>query len=88
MTAPRITSEISLGHLIQVLTLVILAGVAWGVHTTTVQTMQTQMHEDRLVLGRHDAEIRAIDKTTSVVSSKLEDIRITLQEVKTEVKRQ
>jgi len=88
MTTPRITAEVSLGHLIQVATLVILAAVAWGVHTSTVQNMQKQMSDDRLVLGRHDGEIRAIDKTTSVVSSKLEDIRIVLQEVKAEVKRQ
>lgn len=87
MTTPRVTAEISLGHIIQVVTLVILAGVGWGVHTTTVSAMQQQIEEHQRALVRQDGEIRGIDKTTTVVLTKLEGISATLQEVKLEVKR-
>jgi len=87
MTTPRITNEISLGHIIQVLTLIILAAVGWGVHATTVQGMQAQLVVLKQDLVRHDSEIRVIDKTTGIVMTKLENISATLQEVKTEVKK-
>lgn len=88
MTTPRISNEISLGHIIQVLTLIVLASIGWGVHTSTVSSMKQQMSEDRMDIERQAAEIRVIDKTTTVVLTKLEGISSTLQEVKTELKRQ
>jgi hypothetical protein len=88
MTTPRLSNEISLGHIIQVLTLIVLASIAWGVHTTTVSSMQQQMSEDRLDIERQAAEIRAIDRTTTIVITKLEGISGTLQEVKAELKKQ
>lgn len=87
MTTPTITAEISLGHIIQVITLVILAGVGWGVHTTTVSAMQAEMAAHQTELGRHDSEIRIIDKANSVVMTELKNISATLQEVKMEVKK-
>jgi hypothetical protein len=87
MTTPRLSNEISLGHIIQVLTLIVLAAVGWGVHTTTVSSMQKQMSEDRLDIQRQAAEIRTIDKTTTIVITKLEGISSTLQEVKAELKK-
>lgn len=88
MTTPRISNEISLGHIIQVITLIVLAAVGWGVHTSMVSNMQQQMSKDRLDIERQAGEIRVIDKTTTVVITKLEGISSTLQEVKAELKRQ
>lgn len=88
MTAPRFTAEVHLGHILQLITMLLVLGVGWGVHVTTVNALREKQQADAAIVQRHEIEIRGLDKSTTVVLTKLETISSDLREVKAEVKKQ
>jgi len=47
MTQPCFDSTISLGHIVQIMSLVIAGATAWGVHTSTLRHLELLRNEDR-----------------------------------------
>jgi len=86
MTAPRYEATISFGHIVQILSLVIAGGTAWGVHTATLKHMETQRSEDRARIEAHDIKIQMLERTTDVFKTDLSYIRLSVDEIKHEVK--
>ena len=66
MTAPRFIPTISLGHIVQILSLVIAGATAWGVHTGTLKYLETQRAEDRQRIDSHEMKIQMLERTTDV----------------------
>lgn len=86
MTAPRFESTISLGHIVQVLSLVIAGATAWGVHTSTLWHLESLRVEDRRRLESHDLKIQVLERTTDVVKNDLTYIKAAVDEIKRDVK--
>lgn len=86
MTQPRSDSTISLGHVVQVLSLVIAGGTAWGVHTSTLRHLELLRNEDRQRLESHDVKIQLLERSTDVVKTDVNYIRLTVDEIKRELK--
>jgi len=86
MTQPRFDSTISLGHVVQVLSLVIAGGTAWGVHTSTLRHLELVRNEDRQRLESHDVKIQLLERSTDVVKTDVNYIRLTVDEIKRDLK--
>jgi hypothetical protein len=86
MTQPRFDSTISLGHVVQVLSLVIAGGTAWGVHTSTLRHLELLRNEDRQRLESHDVKIQLLERSTDVVKTDVNYIRLTVDEIKRDLK--
>jgi hypothetical protein len=86
MTAPRLESTISLGHIVQVLSLIIAGGTAWGVHSSTLRYLEIQRNEDRQRIEAHEMKIQMLERTTDVVKTDVNYIRLTVDEIKHDVK--
>ena len=88
MTAPRFEATINLGHIAQILALVIAGAIAWGVHISTLNQLATQRSEDRQRLESHDTKIQMLERTTDVFKTDLNYIRLSVDEIKHDVKNQ
>ena len=86
MTQPRYDSTISLGHVVQILSLVIAGATAWGVHTSTLRHLELLRNEDRQRLESHDVKIQLLERSTDVVKTDVNYIRLTVDEIKHDVK--
>lgn len=86
MTQPRFDSTISLGHLVQILSLVIAGATAWGVHTSTLRHLELLRNEDRQRIESHDIKIHVLERATDVVKTDVNYIRLTVDEIKRDVK--
>lgn len=86
MTQPRFDSTISLGHVVQVLSLVIAGGTAWGVHTSTLRHLELLRNEDRQRIESHDVKIQLLERSTDVVKTDVNYIRLTVDEIKRDLK--
>jgi hypothetical protein len=86
MTQPRFDSTISLGHVVQVLSLVIAGGTAWGVHTSTLRHLELLRNEDRQQIESHDVKIQLLERSTDVVKTDVNYIRLTVDEIKRDLK--
>ena len=86
MTAPRYEASISFGHIVQIISLVIAGGTAWGVHTATLKHLETLRSEDRQRIESHDIKIQMLERTTDVFKTDLSYIRLSVDEIKHEVK--
>ncbi len=86
MTQPRFDSTISLGHLVQIFSLVIAGATAWGVHTSTLRHLELLRNEDRQRIESHDAKIHVLERATDVVKTDVNYIRLTVDEIKRDVK--
>ncbi|GAA5148077.1 hypothetical protein GCM10023213_43670 [Prosthecobacter algae] len=86
MTQPRYDSTISLGHVVQILSLVIAGATAWGVHTSTLRHLELLRNEDRQRLESHDVKIQLLERSTDVVKTDVNYIRLTVDEIKRDLK--
>ena len=86
MTQPRFDSTISLGHLVQILSLVIAGATAWGVHTSTLRHLELLRNEDRQRIESHEVKINMLERVTDVVKTDVNYIRIAVDEIKHDVK--
>ena len=86
MTQPRFDSTISLGHVVQILSLVIAGATAWGVHTSTLRHLELLRNEDRQRLDSHDVKIQLLERSTDVVKTDVNYIRLTVDEIKHDLK--
>jgi hypothetical protein len=86
MTQPRYDSTISLGHVVQILSLVIAGATAWGVHTSTLRHLELLRNEDRQRLDSHDVKIQLLERSTDVVKTDVNYIRLTVDEIKHDLK--
>lgn len=86
MTAPRYEATISLGHIVQIISLVIAGATAWGVHSSTLKYLELQRGEDRQRIEAHDIKIQVLERTTDVFKTDLNYIRLSVDEIKHEVK--
>ena len=86
MTQPRFDSTISLGHVVQILSLVIAGATAWGVHTSTLRHLELLRNEDRQRLESHDIKIQVLERTSDVVKADVNYIRTTVDEIKRDIK--
>jgi hypothetical protein len=86
MTQPRYDSTISLGHVVQILSLVIAGATAWGVHTSTLRHLELLRNEDRQRLESHDVKIQLLERSTDVVKTDVNYIRLTVDEIKHDLK--
>lgn len=86
MTQPRFDSTISLGHLVQILSLVIAGATAWGVHTSTLRHLELLRNEDRQRLESHGVKIQVLERTSDVVKTDVNYIRMTVDEIKRDLK--
>jgi len=86
MTQLRYDSTISLGHLVQILSLVIAGGTDWGVHTSTLRHLELLRNEDRQRLESHDVKIQLLERSTDVVKTDVNYIRLTVDEIKRDLK--
>ena len=86
MTQPRYDSTISLGHAVQILSLVIAGATAWGVHTSTLRHLELLRNEDRQRLESHEAKIQLLERSTDVVKTDVNYIRLTVDEIKRDLK--
>ena len=86
MTMPRFESTISLGHLVQLVSLVIAGAAAWGVHSSTLRHLESQRLEDRQRIESHETKIQMLERTTDVVKTDVNYIRLAVDEIKHDVK--
>lgn len=86
MTAPRFESTISLGHVVQIVSLVIAGATAWGVHTSTLRHLEWLRNEDRQRIEAHEAKIGLLERATDVVKTDVNYIRMSVDEIKRDVK--
>lgn len=86
MTQPRFDSTISLGHLVQVISLVIAGATAWGVHTSTLRHLELLRNEDRQRLEAHEVKIQLLERTSDVVKTDVNYIRLSVDEIKRDIK--
>jgi hypothetical protein len=86
MTQPRFDSTISLGHLVQILSLVIAGATAWGVHTSTLRHLELLRNEDRQRIESHEVKINMLERVTDVVKTDVNYIRLAVDEIKHDVK--
>ena len=86
MTQPRYDSTISLGHVVQILSLVIAGATAWGVHTSTLRHLELLRNEDRQRLESHEVKIQLLERSTDVVKTDVNYIRLTVDEIKRDLK--
>jgi hypothetical protein len=86
MSTPRFDATISLGHLVQILSLVIAGATAWGVHTSTLRHLELLRMEDRQRIESHDTKISLLERTTDVVKTDVNYIRMSVDEIKRDVK--
>ena len=86
MTQPRYDSTISLGHVVQILSLVIAGATAGGVHTSTLRHLELLRNEDRQRLESHEAKIHLLERSTDVVKTDVNYIRLTVDEIKRDLK--
>ena len=86
MTQLRYDSTISLGHVVQILSLVIAGATAWGVHTSTLRHLELLRNEDRQRLESHDVKIQLLERSTDVVKTDVNYIRLTVDEIKHDLK--
>ena len=86
MTQLRYDSTISLGHVVQILSLVIAGATAWGVHTSTLRHLELLRNEDRQRLDSHDVKIQLLERSTDVVKTDVNYIRLTVDEIKHDLK--
>ena len=86
MTMPRFESTISLGHLVQLVSLVIAGATAWGVHSSTLRHLESQRLEDRQRIESHETKIQMLERTTDVVKTDVNYIRLAVDEIKHDVK--
>ena len=86
MTQPRYDSTISLGHVVQILSLVIAGATAWGVHTSTLRHLDLLRNEDRQRLDSHDVKIQLLERSTDVLKTDVNYIRLTVDEIKRDLK--
>ena len=86
MTQPRFDSTISLGHIVQIMSLVIAGATAWGVHTSTLRHLELLRNEDRQRLEAHDVKIQVLERTSDVVKTDVNYIRLTVDEIKRDIK--
>jgi hypothetical protein len=86
MTAPRFDSTISLGHVVQILSLTIAGATAWGVHTSTLRHLELLRNEDRQRIESHEVKIQLLERSTDVVKTDVNYIRLTVDEIKRDVK--
>ena len=86
MTQPRYDSTISIGHVVQILSLVIAGATAWGVHTSTLRHLELLRNEDRQRLESHDVKIQLLERSTDVVKTDVNYIRLTVDEIKRDLK--
>ena len=86
MTMPRFESTISLGHLVQLVSLVIAGATAWGVHSSTLRHLEEQRREDRQRIESHETKIQMLERTTDVVKTDVNYIRLAVDEIKHDVK--
>ena len=86
MTQPRFDSTISLGHLVQILSLVIAGATAWGVHTSTLRHLELLRNEDRQRIESHEVKINMLERVTDVVKTDVNYIRLAVDEITHDVK--
>ncbi len=86
MTQPRFDSTISIGHVVQILSLVIAGATAWGVHTSTLRHLELLRNEDRQRLESNDVKIQVLERTSDVVKTDVNYIRMTVDEIKRDIK--
>ena len=86
MTQPRYDSTISLGHVVQILSLVIAGATAWGVHTSTLRHLELLRNEDRQRIESHEVKIQLLERSTDVVKTDVNYIRLTVDEIKHDLK--
>lgn len=86
MTQPRFDSTISLGHIVQIMSLVIAGATAWGVHTSTLRHLELLRNEDRQRLESHGVKIQVLERTSDVVKTDVNYIRMTVDEIKRDLK--
>ena len=86
MTQPRYDSTISLGHVVQILSLVIAGATAWGVHTSTLRHLELLRNEDRQRIESHEVKINMLERVTDVVKTDVNYIRLAVDEIKHDVK--
>jgi hypothetical protein len=86
MTQPRYDSTISLGHVVQILSLVIAGATAWGVHTSTLRHLELLRNEDRQRIESHEVKINMLERVTDVVKTDVNYIRLAVDEIKQDLK--
>ena len=86
MTQPRYDSTISLGHVVQILSLVIAGATAWGVHTSTLRHLELLRNGDRQRIESHEVKINMLERVTDVVKTDVNYIRLAVDEIKHDVK--
>jgi hypothetical protein len=68
------------------LSLVIAGATAWGVHTSTLRHLELLRNEDRQRLESHDVKIQVLERTSDVVKTDVNYIRMTVDEIKRDIK--
>jgi hypothetical protein len=86
MSTPRFDGTVSLGHLVQILSIAIAGATAWGVHTSTLRHLELLRMEDRQRIESHEAKISLLERTTDVVKTDVNYIRMSVDEIKRDVK--
>jgi hypothetical protein len=71
---------------VQILSLVIAGATAWGVHTSTLRHLELLRNEDRQRLDSHDVKIQLLERSTDVVKTDVNYIRLTVDEIKRDLK--
>jgi hypothetical protein len=71
---------------VQILSLVIAGATAWGVHTSTLRHLELLRNEDRQRLESHDVKIQLLERSTDVVKTDVNYIRLTVDEIKRDLK--
>jgi hypothetical protein len=82
MTAPRYESTISLGYIVQIVSLVIAGATAGGVDSGTLEYLELQRGDDRQRTEALDIKIQVLERTTDVFKADLNYIRLAVDGVK------
>ena len=86
MSTPRFDFSLSLGHLLQALAVLAAAAMAWGVHSSTLRYLELQRAEDHQRLEAHEAKIILLERSTDVVKTDVNYIRLSVDEIKHDMK--
>ncbi len=68
------------------MSLVIAGATAWGVHTSTLRHLELLRNEDRQRLESHGVKIQVLERTSDVVKTDVNYIRMTVDEIKRDLK--
>ena len=87
MTKPRFDSTITLGSLLTIVSMVCVGAAAWGVHTTTLATLEGRLTRLDIITEAHEKRLRESEVSAAVERQKMDSILISLDEIKGELRR-